>query len=86
MASHSCLPGTLASLILLLALAPTAGGAASCPLVVPRQQSLFQPVRIEPEQVPRKNAAGCLSGSDAIYRPDGCPLRLCPANAPGLEL
>jgi hypothetical protein len=55
--------------------------AGSCPLVVPARNSDLQPRRIQPSQVPGKNAGGCLSPSDAIYGPDGCPLKLCGANA-----
>ena len=51
---------------------------SSCPLLVPSQVSFLQPKRLKPEQVKAKNAAGCLSPADAIYGPDGCPLRLCP--------
>jgi hypothetical protein len=50
----------------------------SCPLVVPSQVSFLQPKRLRPEEVKAKNAAGCLSAADAIYGPDGCPLKLCP--------
>jgi len=55
--------------------------AGSCPLVVPKADSELQPRRIPPSQVTGKNAGGCLSPSDAIYGPDGCPLKLCGANA-----
>jgi len=55
--------------------------AGSCPLVVPAWNSELQPKRIESSQVAGKNAGGCLSPSDAIYGPDGCPLKLCGANA-----
>jgi hypothetical protein len=51
---------------------------SSCPLVVPSQVSFLQPKRLRPEEVKAKNAAGCLSAADAIYRADGCPLKLCP--------
>jgi len=54
--------------------------AGSCPLVVPTRNSELQPRRIQPSQVAAKNA-GCLSPSDAIYGPDGCPLKLCGPNA-----
>ena len=43
--------------------------------------TLLQPMRIKPQQVKAKNAMGCLSPSDAIYGPDGCPLRFCGANS-----
>ncbi len=55
--------------------------AGSCPLVVAPNNSDLQPRRIPPSQVAGKNAGGCLSPSDAIYGPDGCPLKLCGANA-----
>ena len=55
--------------------------AGSCPLVVPTRNSELQPRRIQPSQVAAKNAGGCLSPSDAIYGPDGCPLKLCGPNA-----
>jgi hypothetical protein len=48
-----------------------------CRLVVPPGQSVLQPLKIRPEQVPLKNRLGCLSPADAIYGPDGCPVRLC---------
>ncbi len=48
-----------------------------CPLVVPPHDSLFQPLRIQPQQVGMKNRMGCLSAADARYSPDGCPSRLC---------
>jgi hypothetical protein len=50
----------------------------SCPLLVPSQVSYLQPKRLKPEEVKAKNAAGCLSPADAIYGPDGCPIKLCP--------
>ena len=52
--------------------------AGSCPLLVPSQVAFLQPKRLKPEEVKAKNAAGCLSPADAIYGPDGCPLKLCP--------
>jgi len=55
--------------------------AGSCPLLVAPSNSEFQPKRIQPRQVAAKNAAGCLSPADAIYGPDGCPLKLCGANS-----
>jgi len=55
--------------------------AGSCPLVVAAKNSDLQPRRIPTSQVAGKNAGGCLSPSDAIYGPDGCPLKLCGANA-----
>jgi hypothetical protein len=51
---------------------------ATCPLLVPRQESFLQPKRLQPAEVNRKNAAGCLSPADAVYGPNGCPRKLCP--------
>jgi len=48
-----------------------------CPLIVPPSSLDSQPLRISPSQVQLKNRMGCLSEADAIYGPDGCPLRLC---------
>jgi hypothetical protein len=48
-----------------------------CRLVVPPGQSVLQPLKIRPDQVPLKNRLGCLSPADAVYGPDGCPVRLC---------
>lgn len=50
---------------------------APCKLVVPPGQSVLQPLKIRPDQVPLKNRLGCLSPADALYGPDGCPLKLC---------
>ena len=58
----------------------------SCPLVVPPSQKLFQPRRIQPNQVQAKNAMGCLSPADAVYRADGCPLRMCGAEGGVIQL
>lgn len=58
----------------------------ACPLLVPLRDSVLQPLRIEPRQVPRKNAGGCLSAADALYSADGCPLKLCPRAVPNLDL
>jgi hypothetical protein len=53
-----------------------------CPVLAsPGSQSLLQPMRLQPQQVKAKNAMGCLSPSDAIYGPDGCPLRFCGSNS-----
>ena len=60
--------------------------AGSCPLLVSPINSEFQPKRIAPAQVTAKNAGGCLSPSDAVYGPDGCPLKLCGANAGVIQL
>ena len=94
-------PPRLTGLLILLALAPLAAGAQpptrpintslpqrytqSCPLLVPADAPYLQPKRLKPQEVPAKNAAGCLSPSDAVYGPDGCPLKLCP-NPTGLNL
>lgn len=58
----------------------------SCPLVVPPSQKLFQPRRIQPNQVQAKNAMGCLSPADAVYGADGCPLRMCGTKAGVIQL
>ena len=58
----------------------------SCPLVVPPSQTLFQPRRIQADQVKAKNAMGCLSPADAVYGADGCPLRLCGPDAGVIQL
>lgn len=51
-----------------------------CPLLVPGSDYALQPLRIQPSQVARKNAVGCLSPADAaVYGPDGCPVKLCRA-------
>ncbi|CAK6688723.1 hypothetical protein ICNINCKA_00463 [Synechococcus sp. CBW1107] len=68
-----------------LSSAPWVPGA-SCPLLVPLNDSVLQPLRIQPRQVPRKNAGGCLSAADALYSADGCPLKLCPRALPSLDL
>ena len=57
-----------------------------CPLVVPASQKLLQPRRIQPNQVQAKNAMGCLSPADAVYGADGCPLRICGAEAGVIQL
>lgn len=51
--------------------------AGQCPLIVPADSTVIQPRRILPSQVQGKNAMGCLSPSDAIYGPDGCPVKMC---------
>ena len=58
----------------------------SCPLVVPPNQQIVQPKRIQPNQVKAKNAMGCLSPADAVYGADGCPLKLCGPNAGVIQL
>ena len=57
-----------------------------CPLVVPASQKLLQPRRIQANQVQAKNAMGCLSPADAMYGADGCPLRMCGADAGVIQL
>jgi hypothetical protein len=54
--------------------------------VVPPDQSVLQPRKISPEQVKAKNGMGCLSPADAIYGPNGCPLRLCGPDAGVIQL
>ncbi len=49
----------------------------ACPPLVRASPLAIEPLRIAPEQVPLKNRLSCLSPADAVYRPDGCPLRLC---------
>ena len=56
---------------------PAALVPSPCRLLVPQSQSVLQPMKIRPEQVPLKNRLGCLSPADAIYGADGCPLKLC---------
>jgi len=58
----------------------------SCPLVVPASQKLLQPRRIQANQVQAKNEMGCLSPADAVYGADGCPLRMCGAEAGVIQL
>lgn len=48
-----------------------------CPWIVPWGLEFVQPTRIPSDRVEAKNAGGCLSQNDAIYSPDGCPLRFC---------
>jgi len=83
--SHLLLGSLLATGILLAVMADTGkaneGMAGSCRLVVPPNNSELQPKRINTSQVAGKNAGGCLSPSDAIYGADGCPIKLCGANA-----
>jgi len=52
-------------------------GGSRCPLIVKPVDAVFQPLPIQPSQVAAKNRAGCLSPGDAIYGPDGCPIRFC---------
>ncbi|MBM5826420.1 MAG: hypothetical protein FJ054_13970 [Cyanobacteria bacterium M_surface_10_m2_119] len=58
-----------------------------CPRLAPANNpTSVQPLRIQPGQVPRKNARGCLSPADAVYGPDGCPRQLCGADAGVIQL
>jgi hypothetical protein len=59
--------------------------ARGCTMLVPADAPYLQPKRLKPEEVQAKNAAGCLSQADAIYGPDGCPIKLCP-NSSGMAL
>lgn len=57
---------------------------APCPRIGP--PGTIQPLRIQPRQVGAKNARGCLSAEDAVYGPDGCPVRFCGTRTPRLQL
>ena len=65
---------------------PEALVPSPCRLVVPADQAVLQPMKIRPEQVPLKNRLGCLSPADAVYGPDGCPVRLCGKNEGAFQL
>ena len=65
------------STLLLLAQAMPGVTPGGCPWLVSKGDYLYQPTKIAPQQVAGKNARGCLSKMDAIYGPDGCPLRFC---------
>lgn len=88
------LPPRGTSLGCALALGLVAAGAAQaqqrlatqCPLIVPADSTKIQPRRILPSQVAGKNAMGCLSPSDAIYGPDGCPVKMCGQEAGAFPL
>ena len=69
--------GLPASTLLLLAQIMPGMTPGGCPWLVPSDQYLYQPTKIAPQRVAGKNARGCLSKMDAIYGPDGCPLRFC---------
>ena len=95
MAAHTPSPSTRLLLGLAIAGSGLLGGVQGqaqglpkppCPLVVPASQKLFQPRRIQPNQVQAKNAMGCLSPADAVYGADGCPLRMCGAEAGVIQL
>lgn len=66
--------------------APDALAPSPCKLLVPADQAVLQPMKIRPEQVPLKNRLGCLSPADAVYGPDGCPVRLCGKNEGAFQL
>ena len=66
-----------ASTLLLLAQAMPGVTPRGCPWLVSKTSYLYQPTKILPVRVAEKNARGCLSKMDAIYGPDGCPLRFC---------
>ena len=53
--------------------------ARSCPVIVPANELATQPLRIPAADVAAKNKLGCISPEDAVYGPDGCPLKLCGA-------
>lgn len=57
----------------------------ACPLIVSVKDAPLQPLHLHPSQVALKNSFGCLSPSDAIYGPDGCPRRLC-GNTKGYQV
>lgn len=58
-----------------------------CPRLGPSSNPTdVQPLRIQPGQVQRKNARGCLSPADAVYGPDGCPRQACGADAGVIQL
>jgi hypothetical protein len=65
---------------------PTRSGLTPppCPRIGPT--GTIQPLRIQPQQVKAKNARGCLSAEDAVYGPDGCPIRFCGQRTPRLQL
>jgi hypothetical protein len=97
MAAHTPSPSTQLLLALAIAGVGLLGGLQGqaraqglpkpmCPLVVPSSQKLFQPRRIQPNQVQAKNTMGCLSPADAVYRADGCPLRMCGAEGGVIQL
>ena len=65
---------------------PEALVPAPCKLVVSADPAVLQPMKILPEQVPLKNRLGCLSPADAVYGPDGCPVRLCGKNQGAFQL
>ena len=60
--------------------------SSSCPAVVNLAAGQIQPLRIAPADVAAKNKLGCLSPNDAVYGPNGCPLRLCGATQGAVPL
>jgi hypothetical protein len=64
--------------------APPALNLPPCPRLGP--PGTIQPLRIQPRQVAAKNRMGCLSAEDAVYGPDGCPIRFCGITTPRLAL
>ena len=64
--------------------APPGLNLPPCPRLGP--PNTIQPLRIQPRQVAAKNRMGCLSAEDAVYGPDGCPIRFCGAATPRLAL
>jgi hypothetical protein len=63
---------------------PPALNLLPCPRLGPA--STIQPLRIQPRQVAAKNKMGCLSAEDAVYGPEGCPIRFCGTRTPRLAL
>jgi|GEM_PF-3123132 len=59
------------------AIGPSTAPLKSCPRLPPTPDSNLQPLQLKPEQVAGKNGMGCLSAADAVYGPDGCPVRRC---------
>lgn len=60
---------------------------APCPRISsPPSQGLLQPTRLTPDEVKAKNRLGCLSPADAVYGPDGCPVRFCGAASGLIQL
>jgi hypothetical protein len=93
--------GSLAAFVTFAAQAPSIAQAPSPnqPEAIPERRGLtlppcpwigppgtIQPLRIQPRQVGAKNARGCLSAEDAVYGPDGCPVRFCGTRTPRLQL
>ena len=85
-------PVTLSAAVVLGASAARANDAIGtlerpCPRIAsPVGQAFLQPTRLLPSQVKAKNNLGCLSPADAVYGPDGCPVRYCGAEAGAFPL